>query len=393
MSPRSRCRIPQPLSGKTFSSGRRKISLAALPQLLLLTLTLALLFPQPSRSIHLDIHVPLPQGCLEYYALLANRLLREASRPGATILPSSSSSSSQSNTETGADQTGKDEEEEVSQPSEHVDLFMRHTPHVTLYLADFDLEVEEEAADDTDANGDAGRTANDSIDQAARALNLTKVAAFKDAIASLNFTEIISGWNCPLTFSVPEEDRNPNSPSSSFYKINGAYVMLPISNTPCLQTLSTTLLHALQSYLKHPIVVPSWVASLTEPVRSASIFRSRTYGSPNVLEGFDPHVTVGFDETGVRVSGAAQDNDADSSSERSNLQWRVDTMEEWNEAYRQERGTCMDEVQGIALGKTGVGGTVLAGSRMGYWKFEETKKVDVSVSQGAHGNDFYAAVD
>jgi len=281
----------------------------------------------------------------------------------------------------------------VSQPSEHVDLFMRHTPHVTLYLADFDLEVEEEAADDTDANGDAGRTANDSIDQAARALNLTKVAAFKDAIASLNFTEIISGWNCPLTFSVPEEDRNPNSPSSSFYKINGAYVMLPISNTPCLQTLSTALLHALSSYLTHPIVVPSWVASLTEPVRSASIFRSRTYGSPNVLEGFDPHVTVGFDETVVRVSGAAQDNDADSSSERSNLQWRVDTMEEWNEAYRQERGTCMDEVQGIALGKTGVGGTVLAGSRMGYWKFEETKKVDVSVSQGAHGNDFYAAVD
>ena len=28
----------------------------------------------------------------------------------------------------------------------------------------------------------------------------------------------------------------------------------------------------------------------------------------------------------------------------------------------------MDEVEGIALGKTGVGGTVLANSRMWYWK-------------------------
>jgi len=371
----------------------RTIIIVALTQLLL-TLTLVLLFPQPCQSIHLDIHVPLPQGCLEYYALLANRLLREASRPEAstTTLPSSSSSSSQSNKETEADQTGKnEEEEEVSQPLEHVDLLMRHTPHVTLYLADFDLEVEEQAANDTDADGaaaeDAAQTANGIIDQAARALNLTKLAAFKDAIASLNLTEIMSGLeNCTLTFSSSEL---PSSPSASYYKINGAYVMLPIENTPCLQTLSTALLHTLQSYLKHPVVVPSWVASLAEPARSLAIFRSRTYGSPNVLEGFDPHVTVGFDETVVTVSGTAQDNDADSSSERSNLQWRVDTMEEWNDAYHQQRESCRDEVQGIALGKTGVGGTVLADSRMGYWKLEEgTKKVDVS----AQGNDFYAIV-
>jgi len=35
--------------------------------------------------------------------------------------------------------------------------------------------------------------------------------------------------------------------------------------------------------------------------------------------------------------------------------------------YKQERETCIDEVQGIALGITSVGGTVLANSRMGYW--------------------------
>ena len=38
-----------------------------------------------------------------------------------------------------------------------------------------------------------------------------------------------------------------------------------------------------------------WAAQLPEPVCSAVINRSQQYGSPYVLEGFHPHVTVGFD--------------------------------------------------------------------------------------------------
>lgn len=283
---------------------------------------LALLLPLVCQAIHLDIYVPLPQGCIQYYALLANELLR-----GTTRRP-----------------TAPPEEhvpQPLAPPSEHVDLFSRHTPHVTLYLADFDLE--------TDAS-----TAHDA-DPAARALNTTKVTSFLGHIAALNFTDIIAGWECPLSLA-------PDPSTASYFQINGAYVMLPVENTPCLQTLSTTLLHSLQSYLRHPVVVPSWVASLPEPDRSAAIFRTRTYGSPNILERFAPHVTVGFDPAGQATSATQEFG-------QSSLK-RVDTMEQWNDLYRPGHETCVDQVQGIAVGKTGEGGTVLANSKMGAWELK-----------------------
>lgn len=312
------------------------------------TLSLALLFPLLCQSIYLDIHVPLPQGCLKYHALLANRLLREASRP--TAPPPTS-------------QSKNDGENKVPQPSERVDLFSHHTPHVTLYLADFDLEVDTDVQKEDSAG-------------IAKALNKTKVGAFLGTISSLNFTEIMDGWNCPLSFAKDQS-------TSAYYNINGAYAMLPIEDTPCLQTLSTKLLHSLQSYVRHPIVVPSWVASLPEPDRSSAIYRSRTYGSPNVLEGFDPHVTVGFDPTVSDSSPAKHD------SVQSSLQWRVDTMKQWNDAYQLVRETCIDEVQGIALGKNGVGGTVLANSIMGYWGWSG----DGNGSHNANRNGYFAVVE
>ena len=42
-------------------------------------------------------------------------------------------------------------------------------------------------------------------------------------------------------------------------------------------------------------------------------------------------------------------------------------MKEWEQQYEHASATCIDEVEGIALGKTGLGGTVLTNSRMGYW--------------------------
>ncbi|KAL7534185.1 hypothetical protein ACHAXR_005706 [Thalassiosira sp. AJA248-18] len=262
-------------------------------------------------AVHLDIHVPLPQGCLKYNSLLANRSLRQAS------------SSSQPKSE-----------EKVPQPY-------------------FDLEV------DTHKSSDGSTPV---------ALNQTKVKSFVDVISTINFTEIIDGWNCPLSFSKDQV-------TSAYYNINGAFTMLPIEDTPCLQTLSTTLLHSLQSYLKYPIAVPEWVASLPEPTRSAAIYRSRTYGSPNVLDGFAPHVTVGYDPIG---------SDSSPASDQNSLQWRLDAMKEWNEAYEQVRDTCIDKVQGIALGKTGVGGTVLANSRIHYW--------DLVTGDGQHNANDYSAV-
>ena len=226
--------------------------------LITITITsLLLLFPLLlCQSIYLDIHVPLPQrGCLEYQALFANRLLSSSTRPASS--PTQIGESSQ--TDDGASS---------STSTEQVDLFNKHTPHITLYLANFDLEV----------NNDN----NIELQQ----LNETKVNEFKQTISSLNFTDILIGLqNCHLSFKSTANDE-------IFYNINGSYTMLPIEVTPCLQSLSTTLLHALQSHLHHPIQVPSWVANMDEPQRSKAIYRTRQYGSPNVLEAYVPHVTV-----------------------------------------------------------------------------------------------------
>jgi len=273
------------------------------------------LLPLLCGAVRLDLHVPLPEGCFRHYALLANRLLREASRPPA------------SPTEDGG-------AEDAPRPSERVDLLSRHTPHVTLYLADFHLE------DDGNAT---------------QALNQTRVVEFLGTIGSLNFTDILAGWHCPLSYA-----QEPST--SAYFDINGAFAMLPVEDTPCLQTLSTTLLHSLQDYLRQPVEVPSWVASLPEPDRGAAIFRSRTYGSPNVLENFSPHVTVGFDPT----AAGADATPAASGAVRSGV-WRAAAMQRWNAAYERVRGTCLDEAQGVAVGRTGAEGTVLANARLGYW--------------------------
>ena len=293
--------------------------------------SLLLLFVPLCQSVYLDIHVPLPQrGCLEYQALFANRLLRSSStRP----VSSTTQTGESSQTDDGASS---------SSSSEQVDLFNKHTPHITLYLANFDLEVNN---NNNALQQQTYGSTNNHI-ELQQLLNETKVNEFKQTISSLNFTDILIGLqNCHLSFKSTAND-------DIFYNINGSYTMLPIELTPCLQILSTTLLHALQSHLHHPIQVPSWVANMDEPERSKAIYRTRQYGSPNVLQAYVPHVTVGYDP---------------SISKSLTSQWRVDKMNEWNNLYKQERETCIDEVQGIALGMTSVGGTVLANSRMGYW--------------------------
>ncbi|KAL7428765.1 hypothetical protein ACHAXH_003558 [Discostella pseudostelligera] len=315
-----------------------------------LVISLLLLPLLPCQSIHLDIHIPLPDGCLKYHALLANRLLRQASR------------------RTFGGGTTAADDDDMPMPTEEVNLFSLHTPHITLYLADFDLEVSEISGSN---NNEAG----------ALPLNDTKVTAFISEISSINFTEIIlsTSMECTITYSS-------NDAPDTYYIINGAYTMLPIAKNPCLQTLSDTILQYMKSYLRHPVVVPNWVAELPEPSRSASIYRCREYGSPNVLEGFDPHVTVGYDPSSLRLGPLQNERSAtyspvidniegislnNSNNNRANddLKWRIDAMQQWNDLYRQalSSGNCADEVQGIALGKVGVGGTVLANTRMGYW--------------------------
>jgi len=171
-----------------------------------------------SHAIYLDIHVPLPNDdCLMTQTLRANELLR-------------SYSSNQ------------------NYDSEQVDLFSRHVPHITLFLADFDLGL-----DDSNAAED------ESLSQ----LNVTKVDSFLAAISTINFTQVIQGLDCTLSLSTQSfivEHNDDSNNNDKFYTINGAFTMLNVQNTPCLKALSSAILDPVESFVKRPIV-PSWAAS------------------------------------------------------------------------------------------------------------------------------------
>lgn len=72
--------------------------------------------------------------------------------------------------------------------------------------------------------------------------------------------------------------------------------MYHIHNTPYFQHLSDTIVLHSHPYTTPNQTIPDWVFHLPEPERSIKIDYVRRYGSPNVFEEFDPHLTVGYDE-------------------------------------------------------------------------------------------------
>lgn len=298
---------------KNTSTMMKRHSLAAL----LLHFTIIVI----SHAIYLDIHVPLPNdNCLMAQTLRANELLR------------SFSSSQNSN-------------------SEQIDLFSKHTPHITLFLADFDLELHNESG------------AEDNNESLAK-LNATKVDSFLDTISKINLTNIVEGLDCTLSLSPTQSSIDHHQYDSSnnrekYYTINGAFTMLHVHNTPCLQALSHAVLEPIESFVKRPVQVPSWVASLKEPERSAAIYRSRKYGSPNVLEGFVPHLTVGYDPSTTATTER-------SAAAPAHVDWRENVMDQWNQEFSMF-DSCSSDLKGVAVGRNSIGGTVLANSRMKYW--------------------------
>jgi hypothetical protein len=78
--------------------------------------------------------------------------------------------------------------------------------------------------------------------------------------------------------------------------IQGPYSMYHISKTYFLQHLSDTIVMNSNPFIIPNQTVPDWVHNLPEPERSKKMDYVRRYGSPNVLDEFDPHMTVGYDE-------------------------------------------------------------------------------------------------
>lgn len=191
--------------------------------------------------------------------------------------------------------------------TESVDFFRLHSPHVTLYLTRFDV-----------ADAVNGTVVPNATEVGAL------LSAISDAISSLIACRV------SLNYS---------------YSVSGPYAMWTVPVTSCLQHLSDTVVTAASPFMSRPPIVPDWVKSLPEPERSGRIRLVETYGSPNVMEWFIPHVTVGYE------NGAT-------------LEKRREVMNYLRETKPLVFG-CAGTITRVRVGRTGAGGTVLQGGTVG----------------------------
>ena len=203
-----------------------------------------------------------------------------------------------------------------AQTGERVDFFTPlHKPHVTLYQTEFDLEKD----NSTDTNGTE-------IDPA-------KLEVFLDTLSNMS----IAG-------ALPQCEVVLDPPAIVF----GAYTQWPVQASDCLQMLSDSIVDELNQFIKRPPTIPDWVWTLPEPQRSRKLEMIRRYGSPNVYSEFQPHVTVGFDATTPTNSTARR--------ARARAMNRIaDVMPR----------PCGGMIRTGAVGRVGIGGTVLAGGKVG----------------------------
>ena len=153
--------------------------------------------------------------------------------------------------------------------SEQVDFIHHaHIPHITLFLAELDLDLELYHEDATSQGGGRG----------------------------------IEELHHAIQTAIQNSDCNGPCPAklSNLPLVHGAYALwnvpMPMpSEFSCLQELSNAIVDATQSFVIHNQTIPSWIYDLPEPQRSRKLKYFETYGSPNVHDEFDPHVTVGYD--------------------------------------------------------------------------------------------------
>ncbi|KAL6075947.1 RWD domain-containing protein [Balamuthia mandrillaris] len=77
--------------------------------------------------------------------------------------------------------------------------------------------------------------------------------------------------------------------------VSGSYGMWDADLTSTLQLLSDAVVNATYQWIVPNQPVPDWVKNLPEPARSKKIALVKKYGSPNVFSGFEPHVTLAWD--------------------------------------------------------------------------------------------------
>lgn len=140
-----------------------------------------------------------------------------------------------------------------------IDFHTKHTPHITLYLTEWQC----------------------SVPPCAQHLDDTLTPTLHDL-----------SWQELCTVKI-------GSPYAA-----GSFAMLNVTISSCLQLYSDSIVNATYSMAQPNQSVPAWVHSLPEPERSEKIHDVRMYGSPNVFGQFEPHVTIGWSSNTTALAEA-----------------------------------------------------------------------------------------
>jgi hypothetical protein len=139
-----------------------------------------------------------------------------------------------------------------------------HTPHVTLYLSKFPESVLPDL-----------------------------INAIREAVKD-------SAFNLPC-----------ESKTSSVFA-SGSYIMLPISESVCLQSMSNIVVQHTHHMALPNQTAPAWLLALPEPQRSMKMDMLNRFGSPNVFRQYEPHITLACSASATELAVATRALDGNS---------------------------------------------------------------------------------
>ncbi len=245
----------------------------------LFTLLLTLYIIQFSTSIYLDIHLPLvanTSSCIYHLVEKTNENLNRWS------------SSQQTN-------------EQIHFPNfANKDSLANSTqiPHITLFLTEFSVENNEQVEEEEEEEENAMRKSPD--------MNITilneLIEKTNDAICQA-VDELYSS-RYTTSSNTSSSSSTSHSVMYSYYNakllqpfLSGPYAMYHVLLDDQIQILSNKIVEYTQPFVKRNQSIPTWVDNIIdEKVKLKKIKFIKKYGSPNVFDEFDPHVTVGYDD-------------------------------------------------------------------------------------------------
>mmetsp|Transcript_262 Transcript_262/g.484 ORF Transcript_262/g.484 Transcript_262/m.484 type:complete len:274 (+) Transcript_262:3-824(+) len=91
-------------------------------------------------------------------------------------------------------------------------------------------------------------------------------------------------------------------------KNKGKYAMWDAIESDCLQSFCDIAVEKLKPFVSDSAYsfIPDWVKKLGEDKREKKIKMIKKWGSPNVFEEYDPHITLGYDNNTEAIYNAAK---------------------------------------------------------------------------------------